>query len=105
MATMFRTLAPFGQDPRAISEVVNGIMNGKTNNTGKITLNQSATSTQILDRRIGGDSVILFMPLNLRAAEELAHGAMFVSARNQGTATISHRNQNHQMDFAYVIVG
>jgi hypothetical protein len=32
---MFRVLPPFGSDPRGIAEVVNGIMNGKTNNTGQ----------------------------------------------------------------------
>jgi hypothetical protein len=105
MAQMFRTLAPFGQDPRAISEVVNGIMNGKTNNTGTITLTQGATSTTLTDERIGGTSVILFMPLNDHAADELAHGHMYVSARNKGSATITHGNHMNDMNFAYVVVG
>lgn len=105
MPTMFRTLAPFGQDPRAISEVVNGIMNGKTNNTGTITLTQSATSTTLNDRRISGDSVILFMPLNDHAADELAHGHMYVSSRGQATATITHGSHTHEMQFAYVVIG
>ena len=102
---MFRTLPVFGGDPRAISEVVNGVMNGKTNNTGNITLNQGATSTTLNDARIGGDSVILFMPLNDHAADELAHGHMYVSARNQGSATITHGNHMHDMIFAYVVIG
>lgn len=105
MATMFRTLPTFGQDPRVVAEVVNGIMNGKTNNTGKITLNVSATTTTLTDRRIGGDSVILFMPLNDKAADEMAHGHMYVSSRAQGAATITHGNHTYEMIFAYVVIG
>ena len=31
---MFRTLPPFGGDQRQVSEVVRGLMDGKSNNTG-----------------------------------------------------------------------
>ncbi len=59
---MYRVLPPFGGDQRAVAEVVNGIMNGKTNNTGSVTLaTGGATSTTITDARIGIDSVILLM--------------------------------------------
>ena len=60
---MFRVLPPFGADPRGTAEVVNGIMNGKTNNTGSVTLaTGGASTTTITDARIGVDSVILLMP-------------------------------------------
>jgi len=59
---MFRALPPFGSDPRGVAEVVNGIMNGKTNNTGSVTLaTAGASTTTITDARIGVDSVILLM--------------------------------------------
>lgn len=59
---MYRVLPPFGGDQRAVAEVVNGIMNGKTNNTGSVTLaTGGATTTTITDARIGVDSVILLM--------------------------------------------
>jgi hypothetical protein len=59
---MFRVLPPFGADQRGVAEVINGIMNGKTNNTGSVTLaDGGATSTTITDARIGVDSVILLM--------------------------------------------
>ena len=102
---MFRSLPPFGGDQRQVAEVVRGIMDGKTNNTGGITLTQSATSTILYDRRIGANSVILFMPLNDKAADELAHGHMYVSARGQGQATITHGSHAHDMIFAYVVIG
>jgi hypothetical protein len=60
---MYRVLPPFGADQRGVAEVVNGIMNGKTNNTGSVTLaTGGASSTTITDARIGVDSVILLMP-------------------------------------------
>ena len=60
---MYRVLPPFGADQRGVAEVVNGIMNGKTNNTGSVTLATSgASTTTITDARIGVDSVILLMP-------------------------------------------
>jgi hypothetical protein len=102
---MFRSLPAFGGDQRAVAEVVRGIMDGKTNNTGEISLNQGATSTTLTDRRIGPNSVILFMPLNDNAADELAHGHMYVSVRGQGTATITHGNHMHEMLFAYAVIG
>jgi len=53
----FQTLPVFGSDPRQVAEVVRGVMNGKTNNTGEITLaTGNATSTTLYDDRIGFDS-------------------------------------------------
>jgi len=67
--TQFRTLPPFGGDQRAVAEVVRGIMDGKTNNTGSVTLaTGSASSTIIYNERIGYDSVILISPTSLVAS-------------------------------------
>lgn len=60
---MYRLLPPFGADERGVAEVVNGIMNGKTNNIGSVTLDTGgATTTTITDARIGADSVIVLVP-------------------------------------------
>lgn len=60
---MYRVLPPFGSDPRGVAEVVNGIMNGKTNNIGSVTLaTGGASTTTITDARIGADSVIVLVP-------------------------------------------
>jgi len=74
---MFRILPFAGGEPRSVAEVVNGIMNGKTNNTGSITLaTGGATTTTITDRRIGPDSIILFMPLTAAAnTDAVPYGA------------------------------
>ena len=60
---MYRVLPPFGADQRGVAEVVNGIMNGKTNNTGSVTLaTAGASTTTLTDARIGADSVIILVP-------------------------------------------
>lgn len=73
----FQTLPPFGADPRQVAEVVRGAMNGKTNNTGEITLaTGNATTTTLYDERIGYDSLIFFVPLSAAAeADSAPYGA------------------------------
>ena len=100
---MFRSLPAFGGDQRSVAEVVRGIMDGKTNNTGLITLTQSQTTTTLTDRRIGPTTVILFSPLNDKGAAEL--GTLYVSARGQGTATLTHGSHNFDIKYAYALIG
>jgi hypothetical protein len=61
---MYRGLNPSGANEREVSEVTNNILNGKTNNTGTITLaTNNATTTTIYDERIGYNSIILLTPI------------------------------------------
>ena len=84
---MFRLLPPFGSDQRGVAEVVNGIMNGKTNNTGTVTLaTGNATTTTITDARIGIDSVILLAPSSAAAIADTAPYGAFQDSTDQ-TAT------------------
>ena len=69
MANQYRRLPNMGGTPREVAEVVNNLVEGKLNSTGTITLDTGgATTTTLLDRRIGADSVILFAPASLSAA-------------------------------------
>lgn len=82
--TQFRTLPPFGGDQRSVSEVVRGIMDGKTNNTGRITLATSnATSTTLYDERIGYDSLIFFVPVSDAAETDAAPYGEFTRNTSQ----------------------
>lgn len=84
MTVQFRTLPTFGSDPRAIAEVVNGIMNGKTNNTGTVTLaTGNATTTTIYDSRIGGDSKIILVPYSAAAFTDSAPYGAFSNNTDQ----------------------
>jgi hypothetical protein len=88
MTVQFRTIPAFGGDPRAVSEVVNGIMNGKTNNTGTITLaTGNATTTTINDNRIGADSKILIIPFSAAAYADSAPYGAFQDSTNQTAAS------------------
>ena len=85
---MFRLLPVFGGDPRAISEVVNGIMNGKTNNHGTITLaTGNATTTTIYDERIGGDSKIIVIPWSTAAFTDSTPYGAFQDSTDQTAAS------------------
>lgn len=81
---MFRVLPPFGSDQRGVAEVVNGIMNGKTNNTGTVTLATGwATTTTITDARIGIDSVIIVIPYSDAAENDAAPYGSFSNNTDQ----------------------
>lgn len=69
----FQTLPPFGGDQRQVASVVRGIMDGKTNNTGRLTLaTGNATTTTLYDERIGYDSLIFFVPASDAAEADAA---------------------------------
>ena len=69
MANQYRRLPNMGGTPREVAEVVNNLVEGKLNSTGTVTLaTGGATTTALYDRRIGADSVILFVPSSLSAA-------------------------------------
>ena len=85
--TQFRTLPPFGGDPRGVAEVVRGIMDGKTNNTGLVTLaTGNATTTTLFDERIGYDSLIFFVPVSDAAEADAAPYGAFQDSTDQTAA-------------------
>jgi hypothetical protein len=91
-----------GSNLREISEVTNGIMNGKTNNTGSVTLRASNTTTTITDERLGFDSIILLSPLSANAAAQTP----YVSTKAKGSVVITHTSTAHtDLNFDYIIVG
>lgn len=74
----YRKLNPSGATPREISEVVNNLVNGKSNNTGYITLaTGNVTTTTIYDERIGYDSFIALVPSSSAAFNDrLPYGSI-----------------------------
>ena len=102
---MYRKLNPSCGTPREISEVVNNLVEGKSNNTGTITLAvASATTTTLNDERIGFESIILFMPTTANAASAMTN--LYVSARAKGSATLTHSaNTSADKTYGYIVVG
>jgi len=80
----FRRLNPAGGTPREISEIVNGILNGKTNNTGTVTLaTGGASTTTLYDERISPDSKIVLLPSSASAFAYSAPYGMFSNNTDQ----------------------
>lgn len=86
----FRTLPVFGSDERQVSEVVRGIMDGKTNNTGLLTLaTGNAVTTTLYDDRIGNESLIFFTPVTNAAEADTAPYGSFTRNSSQ-TVTVAN---------------
>ena len=85
--TQFRSLPIAGADVRSVADVVRGLMDGKSNNTGSITLaTGNATTTTLYDERIGYDSLIFLVPISAAAnADSMPYGA-FQDSTNQTAA-------------------
>ena len=105
MRDMYRKLNWQGGTPREISEVVNNLVEGKSNNTGEITLAvASATTTTIYDERIGYNSVMLLMPTTANAASVMS--TTYIGTTNKGNAVITHTaNTLTDKKYRYIIVG
>ena len=96
--TQFRTLPPFGGDQRAVAEIVRGVMDGKTNNTGKFELAAGgASSTTIYDERIGYDSVILVIPTAISSSTKYYPYGAFQDNNDQ---SITSTTAAYAMTFA-----
>lgn len=85
---MYRKLNWQGGTPREVSEVVNNLVEGKSNNTGEITLNTGwATTTTIYDERIGYNSIILLTPISANAGSDAVPYGAFQSLADQTIAS------------------
>ena len=85
---MYRKLAWTGGDPRQVAEIVNNLVEGKSNNTGEITLaTGNATTTTIYDERIGYNSIILLTPISVAAGSDSVPYGAFQSLADQTIAS------------------
>lgn len=93
---------------RRIASVLNGAMQGKTNNTGSLTLTASSTTTTITFAAglIGQTTVIHLTPTSANAAGALS--GLYVSSRSveSNTLTLTHANTAAvDKTFDYTLVG
>ncbi len=87
---MYRKLPWTGGDARSVAEIVNNLVEGKSNNTGDITLAASgASSTTIFDERIGYNSYIGLEPKTQTAASTYFPYGAFQDTTDQSIATIT----------------
>lgn len=95
---------PVGSEHRRrIAEAANQAIRGKLNAQIDFTLAANAASSTMDDPRITPSSYIGLMPTTANAAAEIGAGTLYVSARGDKTATITHAN-NAQTDRTYRVV-
>jgi hypothetical protein len=105
---MFRRLPPIGGDPRAVAEILNGVMDGKTNNTGTIMLNTgNATTTALVDERISIDTKIVLIPFSDAAESDGAPYGEFTNNNDQtapstGTSAVVEWDSTEESSGVYL---
>lgn len=85
----------------------NNMLSGKLNATHpSFTLTPNAAQTTLTDFRIGGSSVVLFVPKTANAAAEIGAGTLILGEPVSGAVNVGHAN-NAQTDrtFDLVIIG
>jgi hypothetical protein len=88
MRDMYRKLPQIGGTPREVAEVVNNLIEGKSNNTGEITLaTGNATTTTIYNERIGFNSIILLAPISSAAGNDAVPYGAFQDSTDQTAAS------------------
>lgn len=77
---------------RQLSTLFNNILRGKLNIAVEFTPAAATTSTDIVDARIGPNSIFIIEPTSSGGAVELAAGTMFVAAADRGAeeCTVTH---------------
>lgn len=89
---------------RHLAEKLNNMLQGKLNATGTVTLAVSATTTTLIDSRIGASSFIELCPLSANAATALP--AVWFSNFAKGSCTINHASSAHaDQTFTTLIIG
>ena len=87
---MYRKLPWTGGDARSVAEIVNNLVEGKSNNTGDVTLAASgASSTTIFDERIGYNSYIGLEPKTQTSASTYFPYGAFQDTTDQTIATVT----------------
>lgn len=79
--------------------VVANAMQGKLNIGGNVTL--TGTATTLVDQRIGGQSLLLFMALD--SAGAAAIGSIYASSRTKGQVVLGHNSSTATVE--YIVVG
>jgi hypothetical protein len=105
---MFRRLPPQGGTPREVAEILNFVINGKTNNTGTVTLSTgNATTTSLVDERISPDTKIVLLPFSSAAFADDAPYGEFANNNDQtapstGTSAVVEWDTTEKSSGVYV---
>lgn len=88
---------------RKLKTSINSAMNGKTNNTGEITVTPGASSSTFIDNLCNINSVVLLSPITANAG--IHHNGLYVVAGDK-SFTVHHASSAvTDRSYRYVIVG
>jgi hypothetical protein len=89
-----------------LTDAVNGLIDGRGNVTGEVTLTAGATSTTVTDNKFESGMTVLLQPKTANAAAALTTTYIADTDKTKGAFTITHAN-NAQVDrtFSYVRTG
>lgn len=87
----------------SLISILNGIMIGKTNNTGDLTVTANVATTTVIDDKVSPNSLILLMPTTANAAAGLT--ATYIVPGTE--SFVVHHANNAQADriYRYAIIG
>lgn len=89
---------------KQVAHVAVGVLSGKTNNVGTVTLTPSSTSTTLIDPRLTINSFIKFDPLTANALADNPWSS--TANRANGQFIITHANTSStDKTYRYLIVG
>lgn len=97
----FRILNPIVATTRQIAEVLNGAMNGKLNCVGEVTLTSGGGDVTVTDPRASIDSVIFLEPHSINFYDH----DPYIKSKSNGSFVIGQKNNGHNTDIGYAIIG
>lgn len=99
-------LASDEKDQLRINFVIQQLLAGRMNVTGRCTLAASATTTTIVAENCGEGAGVFLMPRTANASAEFGNGTIRVSAVANGSFTITHANNAQtDRDFFWLAIG
>jgi hypothetical protein len=84
-----------------IAQAVNGLIDGKLDAVGSITLTANSATTDVADNKFESGMVPVLIPTTSNGAAALT--GLYLSARTKGQFTLTHAN-NAQTDRSYLYV-
>lgn len=88
---------------RRLARGINQLADGRSRAIGSVDIDSGSTSTDVVDPRVGTDSVISFMATT--SAGAVIKQTLRVSARGKGTFTISYTIAASDATLEYAIQG
>lgn len=88
---------------RELATAINALIIGRINSIGSFTSANGTTSTVVTDTNAHPGSIPRWTPTNAAAAA--IQNSMYVSARGNGTFTLTHNNPGASATFIYSLLG